>query len=238
MHRFYLQSPAIKNKLITITDKRIVFQVGRVLRMRTGDHFSIFDEKQKEFIVKILEINRRQLLGNIIEVLKKCTAEPSVEVSLYQAIPKKTALFELIVQKATEIGVSHIYPLITKHTEKRRLTKFERLFSIAMEATEQCGRRKIPIIHHPVVFEEIVPTLTNGYLAYEYETKKYLADYKKNLLKNNELQILIGPEGGLSQKEIDIAKKGGVNLFTFGPRILRTETAAITALGIAMLNGR
>jgi len=159
MHRFYLPSPDIKAKLITINDKRIIHQAERVLRMKQGSHLQIFDDKGREYVIEILEINRRKILGNVIESIKNKT-ESKLEVSLYQAIPKKPALFELIVQKATEIGVRHIYPLITERTEKRRLAKFERLHMIAIEATEQSGRLQVPTIHHPVALENILPGLT------------------------------------------------------------------------------
>jgi 16S rRNA (uracil1498-N3)-methyltransferase len=235
MHRFYLQSPQIKNSLLTIMDNRIVHQASRVLRMWKGDRFSIFDEKGNESVVEIIDINNRKILANIVEPTTNKT-EPEIEVSLYQAIPKKPALFELIVQKATEIGVTAIYPLITERTEKRRLGKFERMLAIAMEATEQSGRLHIPTIHHPVNYDDIIKKLSNAYIGYEYEDKKFLSDY--DLSKTKELQIIIGPEGGFSEKEIERAQKAGAHPFTFGPRILRTETAAIAALSLVLLDGK
>ncbi|MBU0727053.1 RsmE family RNA methyltransferase [Patescibacteria group bacterium] len=168
MHRFYIPSPESKSGVIKITDHRIVHQVGKVLRMWKEDKFHIFDENGEELLVEILEIDKRKIVANVVEPVKH-DVEPKIEVSLYQAIPKKPALFELIVQKATEIGVSKIFPLITERTEKRRLTKFERLFFIAMEAAEQSGRTQIPTIHHPVNYEEIIEKLSNAYIAYEYE---------------------------------------------------------------------
>jgi len=219
MHRFYLESPSIKNNLLTITDNRIVYQASKVLRMWKEDRFQVFDEKGNESVAEIIDINNRKILANVIESVENKT-EPEIKVSLYQAIPKKPALFELVVQKATEIGVSHIYPLITERTEKRRLGKFERMLAIAMEATEQSGRLRIPTIHHPVNYDDIIKKLSNAYIAYEYEDKKFLSDY--NFSKD--VQILIGPEGGFSEKEIERAQKAGAHPFTFGPRILRTNT--------------
>jgi 16S rRNA (uracil1498-N3)-methyltransferase len=233
MHRFYLQSPSIKNNLLTITDHRIVHQVGKVLRMWKEDRFHIFDEKGNEFLVEIIDINNRKILANVAGSIQNET-EPKIKVSLYQAIPKKPALFELVIQKATEIGVSEIYPLITERTEKRRQGKFERNLTIAMEATEQSGRIKIPTIHHPVNYDDIIKKLPNAYIAYEYEDKKFLSDY--DLSKAKEVQIIIGPEGGFSEKEIERAQKAGAHPFTFGPRILRTETAAIASLSLVLLN--
>ena len=185
----------------------------------------------------MLEMNRRKIIGNVIEPIERKT-ESKIEIHLYQAIPKKTALFEMVVQKATEIGVSHIYPLITDRTEKHRINKFERLFTIAVEATEQSRRIKVPIIHHPVNFQEVVKKTENAYMAYEYEEKKFLSDYLPEIKKNKVAHLFIGPEGGFAQQEIDAALKNGVKTFTFGPRILRTETATLSALSIMLLSSK
>lgn len=235
MHRFYLEKPDISRNLVTITDKRIVHQTSRVLRMWNDDEFRIFDENGNEHLIKIIEINQRKILARVIGPIEN-NAEPSINVSLYQAIPKKPALFELVIQKATEIGVTAIYPLITERTEKRRLGKFDRMLAIAMEATEQCGRVKVPLIHHPINFEDVIGHVKNAYIGYEYEGKKFLSDYK-DMYKEKDIQIIIGPEGGFSQKEIELAEKSSAKPFTLGPRILRTETAAIAALSLALLNG-
>lgn len=234
VHRFFLPSLSFSRDHLEITENRIVHQAGKVLRMWKDDFFRIFDD-QKEWQVQIEEINKRRILvRKVQEVVNK--AEPKVKVSLYQAIPKKPALFELIVQKATEIGVSEIFPLITERTENRRMSKFERLHLIAMEAAEQCGRMSIPVIRHPVNYDEIIGKLSNGFIAYEYEGTRYLADYVKVLKNAKEIQVIIGPEGGLSESELSLARKSSVKPFTFGPRILRTETAAIAALSLMMLN--
>jgi 16S rRNA (uracil1498-N3)-methyltransferase len=237
MQRFYIKSPLKIGKVLEITDKRVVWQTGKVLRMWKGDKFRLFNEKQEEVLAEIIDINKQKVLVNIIEAVKN-DSEPKIEVSLYQAIPKKPALFELVVQKATEIGVSKIYPLITERTERHRMAKFERLQAIAMEATEQSGRLRVPEIRHPVNYMDVIGKLSNGYIAYEFEGKKYLSDYADELYKGNEVQIIIGPEGGLTEKEISLAKKSKVKPFTFGPRILRTETAAISALSLVLLTSK
>jgi 16S rRNA (uracil1498-N3)-methyltransferase len=234
VHRFYLPSLVLRGEHLIIEENRIVFQCGKVLRMRTDDFFHVFDGHE-EWLVQIEEINKKRIVTKKVQVIEN-RAEPKVKISLYQAIPKKPALFELVVQKATEIGVSEIFPLVTERTEKHRMSKFQRLEVIAMEAAEQCGRMHIPVIRHPADFEEIIGKLSNGFIAYEYEGTKYLADYEKDLKGAKEIQVIIGPEGGLSEAEIELAKESSVKPFTFGPRILRTETAAISALSLMMLN--
>lgn len=234
MHRFYLPSLAFKSDFLEITENRILHQTSKVLRMWKDDFFRVFDGK-KEWQVQIVEINKRRMVVKKIQELHN-KAEPKVKVSLYQAIPKKPALFELVVQKATEIGVSEIFPLITERTEHRRMSRFDRLQLIAMEATEQCGRMNIPLIHHPVNYDEVIGKLSHGFIAYEYEGTRYLADYEKELKGAETIQLIIGPEGGLSESELELAKASSVKPFSLGPRILRTETAAIASLSLLMLN--
>jgi len=234
LHRFYLPSLDFEGYHLEITDHRIVHQTSRVLRMWKDDFFHVFDS-QKEWLVQIEDVNKRHITTKRIKEIKN-DSEPKLKVSLYQAIPKKTALFELVVQKATEIGVDAIYPLITERTEKRRMSKFERLQLIALEATEQCRRLKIPELHHPVNYDDIIGKLRNGYIAYEYEGTKHLSNYEKEISNAKEIQVIIGPEGGLSEGELELAQEAGIKPFTFGPRILRTETAAIAALSLIMLN--
>jgi 16S rRNA (uracil1498-N3)-methyltransferase len=236
MHRFFIKSPDIKKNILDIDDQRIIFQLNKVLRMKTGSRFNMFDEDGREQAVEILEIDRHNIICNVLEDVKRKT-EPEIEVNLYQAIPKKPALFELVIQKATEIGVSHIYPLITNRTENNRISKFDRMQVIAIEAAEQSRRTKIPVIHHPVNFNEAITKTKNVYVAYEYEESKSLADYLPAMNKAKTANIFIGPEGGFEQKEIDFAIKNKACLFTLGTRILRTETAAISALSIILLSG-
>lgn len=235
MQRFHLSLLNIKDNLITITDPRITHQTNKVLRMKPDDFFHVFNETKGEFLLQIESIEKKKLVAKQIKQIENRT-EPKLKVSLYQAIPKKPATLELIVQKATELGVSEVYPMITERTQKKRLPKFERLQLIAMEATEQCGRLKIPTIHHPVDFEEVLPTLSNPLMAYELEQEKYLEDYGKEIYQNHDLQLIIGPEGGFSEHEVMLAKKNKVSSFSLGPRILRMETAAIVGLGAVLIN--
>ncbi len=233
MHRFYLPSLDFSGELLEISDNRVVHQAGKVLRMRTSDFFHVFDGK-REWMMQVEEINKRKIKAKRVQAVEN-HSEPELRVSLYQAIPKKPALFELVIQKATEIGVHEIFPLITERTEKRRMSKFERLHLIAMEAAEQCGRMHIPIIRHPVNYDEVVGSLNNAFIGYEYEGTRFISDYADELKKAKEAQIIIGPEGGLSESEMSLAKEAKVKPFTFGPRILRTETAAIAALSQFLL---
>lgn len=233
MHRFYIPSSDLGRDTIAIIDPHRIHQIARVLRMKNGDLLSVFNDNGEEAEIRLLEVANRQILGQIMGHITRQT-EPGLRISLYQAIPKKPSLFELVIEKATELGVTEIYPMITERTEKRRLGKFERLERIAIEATEQCNRTHVPIIHHPIPLETALRQVKNGYLAYEYSEAIGLTDYGQALSAGSAIGILIGPEGGFSQKEVDLAKKANVRIFSLGSRILRTETAAIAALALLL----
>ncbi|MCP5468873.1 MAG: 16S rRNA (uracil(1498)-N(3))-methyltransferase, partial [Deltaproteobacteria bacterium] len=199
-----------------------------------GNQFHVFNEKE-EWQVELETLEKRKATVKVInQIQNKC--DPKQKVSLYQAIPKKQALFELVIQKATELGVHDIYPLVTERTESKRLHKMERLQMIAIEATEQCGGRHVPTIHPPVDFKKVIGILKKGFMAYEAEEEKYLSDYEKELSSSGEIQLLIGPEGGFSEKEVELAKKNNVKSFSMGKRILRTETAAMAGLSLILLS--
>jgi 16S rRNA (uracil1498-N3)-methyltransferase len=235
MHRFYIDSQPVTQKALVLHDSRIAFQMARVLRMRRGDKFRVFNDEGREWECEAIEVSQKMVTAAVIEELQR-NIEASRRVVLFQAIPKKIALFELVLQKAAELGVSEIFPLITERTEQRRLGKFDRMQNILIEATEQCGRTKVPTLRHPIDLGEALKQAKNGYLAYECEEKDHLFNFLPEIRKQKEVQIFIGPEGGLSAKEIDQAVKAGLQVVSLGKRILRTETAAIAALSAVLLD--
>jgi len=236
MHRFYIPNPNIENGILDIKESDIVYQASKVLRMHVGSELSIFNDAQQEFKAEISNMDRHIVSVKIIDEIKRDT-EPKLKIHLYQAIPKKTALLELVIQKATEIGVSHIHPMITKRTEKRQLGKFERLKTIAKEAAEQSRRLSVPVIHKPIEFKETIKGVKNTYIAYENEKSKMLNELLQGIDNAGEAHILIGPEGGFDNEEIDFATKNNAKLFGLGSRILRTETASIASLSLILLRG-
>jgi 16S rRNA (uracil1498-N3)-methyltransferase len=225
MQRFFIPAIRIKGDEIIIDDERVVYQASRVLRMREGDEFFVFEESGREYLIKISEIGKRQVIGGVVSEVKRDT-EPRVKVSLFQAIPKKPALLELVVQKAAELGVAEVYPMITDRTEQRHGVRLERLRLIALEATEQCGGKHVLVIHEPIKFAQALKEVKNGFLGHFGEAARPI----KELEVGNDVRLLIGPEGGFSENEVALAGAAGVKIFSLGPRTLRTETAAICAL--------
>ena len=234
MHRFYLPSLSFKKNEMTLVDPRIVQQISKVLRMKTGDEIRFFDGK-REVHVSIQSLKKKKITVQWVSEIQNKN-EPKLKVTLYQAVPKKIALFELVIQKATEIGVHQIVPLLTERTENHRPLRFERLQSIAMEAAEQSERLHVPTIHPHIQFSDALSSINIGLMAYARDDKKSLSEVMKSLPKTDDLSLLIGPEGGFSSAEIEAAKKAGIEPFGLGPRILRTETAAMVGLGALLLN--
>lgn len=207
--------------------------VGRVLRMKIGDMLTLFDGLNYEFLSKIVNINKHEV-SVIIEESRYLSRESKLNINLAQCISKGDKM-DLVIQKAVELGVCQVFPIISERcvvsiNNERLLKKQKQWQDQAISACEQCGRNLIPIIHEPIKIKY--------FLEQNHKSNSFilspLAEKSWHDLKNleNDLTILIGPEGGLSADEILLAEKQGFESINMGPRILRTETAAIAAISI------
>lgn len=221
IHRFIGAFDFRKNT-INIEDIEIIKQVRNVLRMEPGETIILFDGKGMEAEVVIESINSQAIVCNIVS--KKKLEEIGKSVSLYLAILKKEN-FELSVQKAVECGVSKIIPVITERTVKTGLN-MERINKIIREAAEQCGRGLLP---------EILPTMSFPDALVDgggSDEKTIFHLVKEEYAPNRNAKsasIFIGPEGGFTDKEIELAKNSGYSVVSLGALTLRGETAAIVA---------
>jgi 16S rRNA (uracil1498-N3)-methyltransferase len=233
MHRFYLPTIGFQGSRLFITDPRIVFQATRVLRMRPGSQFSVFDEDGNEFECVVKTLNPKTIMAEKGSEIRRAT-EPKLKVILYQAVPKKQDSFELVLQKATELGVSEIVPLITKRTERQHLGKWDRMRAIMIEATEQSNRTQVPELKQPIEFEKAI-SHPHCYIAYESGKELPLSKMLQEIRSAGEVRLFIGPEGGFAPEEIEMALEKGAKAFGLGQTILRTETAAIVACSLILL---
>jgi 16S rRNA (uracil1498-N3)-methyltransferase len=233
MHRFYLPSISFQGSRLHIADPRIVFQASRVLRMKAGSQFSVFDDGGKEFEVTVQTLNPKTIVAEKGAEIHRAT-ESKLRVILYQAVPKKQDLFELVLQKATELGVSEIVPLITKRTERQHLGKWDRMKTIIAEATEQSNRTHVPELGQPVEFEKAI-NQSHCYIAYESGKELPLSKMLQAMRSAGEVRLFIGPEGGFAPEEIEMALRKGAKTFGLGSTILRTETAAIAAVSLSLI---
>ncbi len=212
--------------------------VGVVLRMQVGDALTLFNGENSEFQTTIVGVKKKQVVVEI-NTAQTISRESSLKIHLGQALSKGDKM-ELVVQKAVELGVYRITPLITERAvmkldAQRQAKKLEQWQSIAVAACEQCGRNVVPIIDAPLVLNEFIRTIqTSMRWILHTEGNKRWRDYP---LPCGEVTLLIGPEGGFSESEVQMATMHHFLPLSLGPRILRTETAAISALSLLQAVG-
>ena len=239
MSKFFVQSNKINDNKILI-DNEDVNHIKNVLRKKIGDEILICDyEKNINYNCKIKEILKNEIECEIISI-KESESESNVKIDIFQGLPKFDKM-ELIIQKGTELGVNSFIPVsfkrcIVKIPEKDAYKKIIRWQKIAEVAAKQSGRDRIPLVKNIENVKNICKLFENYdivLVAYENETKTSLKDALKNV-KNKDVKIavIIGPEGGIDESEIETFKKYGAKIITLGKRILRTETVclAITAI--------
>jgi 16S rRNA (uracil1498-N3)-methyltransferase len=218
--RFFIEAKIEKGKL-EISDKEVFHQLKNVLRKEVGDRIILFNGTGIEAEAEI-----KKFLKDKVEVetlkIKRPEREPKIFLSLFCSILKKSN-FELVVQKATEIGTKEIIPIICKNTIKTGLN-FKRLEKIAKEAAEQSKRLTLPKIEKILAFEEAIEK------ARDYDLKILFDISGKNFSTLNKrgkkVAIFIGPEGGFDKSEIELAKKENFEILNLGKLNLRSETAA------------
>ncbi|EGR2794927.1 16S rRNA (uracil(1498)-N(3))-methyltransferase [Vibrio navarrensis] len=205
--------------------------ISRVLRMKEGQEVLLFDGSGAQFPAEITEVSKKQVLVKVTQ-REENSSESPLDLHLGQVISRGEKM-EFTIQKSVELGVNTITPLISercgvKLDEKRFEKKLAQWQKIAISACEQCGRNIIP---------EIRPIMSlEAWCAEEYDGLKLnlhpRAKYSINTLPApvSKVRLLIGPEGGLSAEEIDMTQTYHFEETLLGPRVLRTETAALTAI--------
>lgn len=210
-------------------------RLARVLRMSPGDTLTVFDGT-REHACRIETLSTKSAKLAILSSVENRT-EPRINITLGQGMPKGEKL-ELVVQKAVELGVSRIVPVVMERSVKRPdvdTRKTERLVRIATEATQQSGRMRVPDVPPPDTLAGFLDNVEGCGLKlmfYEGERARSLRDVLDKASGVDSVAILVGPEGGLSPDEVALALSRGFVAAGLGPRILRTETAGIAALAV------
>ena len=241
MPRFFVKTEQIReSKIIIIGEDEK--HIKNVLRKQIGENIEICNQETgKTYKCEILELKEQEVISNIIEEMT--STEDKIKVDIYQGLPKADKM-ELIIQKSIELGVNAIIPVemkrcVVKLDSKSEAKKIERWQKIAESAAKQSGRNTVPEIRRIIKIQDIAE-LKNFYdsiiVCYENEKENYI---KNELikLKNKEqinIAIVIGPEGGLEEKDVEYLKENGAVIVTLGNRILRTETVALNLLSIIM----
>lgn len=230
--RIYEPQPLVLGDLVTLSPQASQ-HVGVVLRMKPGEPLTLFSGDDREFLARIEDVKKKQVLVRL-ESVKTLSRESPLTIHLAQAISKGDRM-DFVMQKAVELGVTSITPIFSQRCvvsldQERLAKKIQQWQAIVISSCEQSGRNRVPVVHQPVSIEH--------YLKQAEATFKLVLDPKANNSWRNyesipkEITLLIGPEGGLADHEIDDALAQGFHGLALGPRILRTETAAITALSV------
>jgi 16S rRNA (uracil1498-N3)-methyltransferase len=206
-----------------------------VLRLRNGEQVAVFDGAGNEFLCSIEQIERKMVSLLILEKINAPSPESDLNLTLAVALLKGEK-FDLVVQKATELGVKRILPLETARAdvkikdEKDVAKKLERWRRIALEAAKQSGRAVVPEIEKPIDFEDFVKTSSGERIFFAERGGEEL-----NQMSNKDfekLTIVVGAEGGWDEREIELARAEDFRIVTLGGRILRAETAAIVTIAL------
>jgi 16S rRNA (uracil1498-N3)-methyltransferase len=237
MRRFYLPSQERRSDHLVLTGSQ-AHHAADVLRLKAGDEVAVLDGAGGELACRVASVTRKQVQ---LEVRGRTTEAPPLwKITLVQAIPKGK-LLEAIIQKATELGVWRIVPLlsqrVTTHLEGESSEhKAEKWRQTAVEAIKQCGQRWLPQVDAPTT---LAAWLGRGdkfdltLVASLQEDSRHLRAYvPAGARRPQVICVWIGPEGDFAPEEMEAIKGAGALPITLGPLVLRSETAALCALSI------
>ena len=199
--------------------------LGNVLRLNEGGEVLLFDGVSGEWLARVVEAGKRRMILGVVEPTRAQEAVPDLALAF---APVKKGRVDWLVEKAVELGVSHLQPVITRRTIVDKLN-LDRMRSHIVEAAEQCGRTALATINEPVKLDAFLTTL-------DRERTLYFADETggepaASAFQPGAATILTGPEGGFTPEEADaIRALPNARAISLGPRILRAETAALAAV--------
>ncbi len=245
LHRFLINEEIGEKQEIIISDADLIHQWRNVFRFTTGTQLVLFDNTGFEYLGLIDRISHLGVKVRIISKEDKNNVSYP-KVSLYAALIKKDN-FEWIIEKATELGVSQIVPVVSDRSEKKGLN-LGRAEKIIKEASEQSGRVKLPRLNKPTALEELLESIR---MEDEEKIKKisknseekikfFALDPKGKKWPSNgtfekEIGVFVGPEGGWTERELQLFKLKKIPIYSLGSQILRAETAVVSSLALLLL---
>lgn len=234
MHRFFADKSQFDGDSVRLEGDDVK-HISRVLRLTQGDKISICDKEKHDFVCTLTEIGKDYALASIDERTPN-TNESNIEITLYQGLPKGDKM-DLIVQKSVELGAVRIVPVVMKRTvvKLKGSGRSERWQRISEEAAKQCMRGIVPFVEAPIEFEDMLKRIDDDSLTvlpYENERQQRLCDALKDA--KNKINIIIGPEGGFDEAEVEACAEKNARVVTLGPRIMRCETAPIATISAVM----
>jgi len=229
--RIYCAQPLHAGGCATLTDEA-ANHVARVLRLRAGAPLVLFNGEGGEFDARISALARREVVVEVGDHRPR-ECESSLGVTLVQAVSRGERM-DYTIQKAVELGVRRIVPVLSSRSvvnldEERRERRLAHWRKVVVGACEQCGRNRLPEVLEPRPLADWLAQSNNGLmLVLDHRGQRSLGEFAPA----TEVTLLIGPEGGLAPEEVAAAHAAGYEGLRLGPRVLRTETAAVTALSV------
>ncbi|MGL5290429.1 MAG: 16S rRNA (uracil(1498)-N(3))-methyltransferase [Vibrionaceae bacterium] len=227
--RIYHPQPLAQGQQISLSDEAS-HHIGRVLRMQPPQALWLFDGLGAQFFCQITEVSKKEVRV-FVQKSEQLSVESPLFLELGQVISRGERM-EFTIQKSVELGVSAITPLISercgvKVSQERFDKKLLQWQKIAIAACEQCGRNLVPTIN-PV--QPLESWAASPFTGLKLSLHPYAKDSVNSLTMTESIRLLIGPEGGLSESELKSMRELGFCDILLGPRVLRTETAALTAI--------
>jgi 16S rRNA (uracil1498-N3)-methyltransferase len=230
--RFFVPAEHIRNGWVEFLPAQ-ARQMTRVLRLGPGDEVLVFDGSGREIVAALASASPRRAGARILRERPR-RAPPAMSVTLAQVM-LRGATMDLVVGKATELGVSRIVPLEAERSVRRAAARGPRWGRIAQEAAEQCGRPDLPELSPILALEEFLRGHPAGVPVIgcdPAEGSRPLVSICRELRAVTRLTVVVGDEGGFSAGELERLRLHGARLASLGPRLLRAETAALAALSI------
>lgn len=231
VHRFFLKNKIGDQDKVRITDGDLVHQMRSVLRFVGGEEVVLLDGSGVEFVGDVEMVSKKEILVRRKKVVRAAkNLEDKIEVHLFVSIPKKDK-FEWVLQKATEIGVSRITPVISERTEKNKLN-MDRCDKIVQEAAEQSGRNDLPFLDEPIKLSVALKVAETTPLILEVGAPKI--DLQK-IKSEKKVCVFIGPEGGWGDRDKELFEKEKAEYISLGKNVLRAETASVSIASLLLL---
>ncbi|HET9476631.1 MAG TPA: RsmE family RNA methyltransferase [Dehalococcoidia bacterium] len=240
LRRFFVPRGSVRARNVTLGPE-MAHRLGRVLRMKRGDHILLSEGGPRDFEAQITGVSG-QALTAVVVAERDAPHEPSVAITLYQSLIRQNR-FDLVLEKGTELGVSRFVPMTSARSQhhgdvngETSTAKAVRWGRIVLEAAEQCGRGQLPEVAAPQAFEQAVRGAQGlKLLPYESARGTGLTSYLRGLShRPAAVSLFIGPEGGFETSEIELADSQGAVVVTMGPRVMRSETAGIVAAALVL----
>ncbi len=238
LHRFFVPPGSLRETDIALHGE-VAHQIARVLRLRVGEEIVLLEGDGRELQVRLCTVDGREVRGEVV-ISRAVRGEPALRLTLYQALLARER-FEHVLQKGTEVGVSTFVPVRTERSLAKLSDvgdeKLRRWRTIIREAAEQSERGRIPDLVPPVSLAEALKRGSEQdvrLFAWERETNMGPTRALGALSSEGSAALFVGPEGGFSEAEVDLARASGATTFGLGVRVLRAETVGPVLAALAL----